>query len=265
MGLMEIRDGVRLYVDDRGRGGPPVVFVHAWSMSHRLWENQVAALMPHHRTIAYDQRGHGASDKPDGDYTMLAYAQDLDALLDKLAVKDAVLVGWSMGVWVVTTYMHHFAGRRIKKLGLVGGVPLLVNRDGWEHGMPPEVMQQLAMQLVADRALATQAFYKQLLNQNASQAMLDWIVRTSLDTPLAGAMASFQSVATDDLRPLLGSIRVPTGVFHGVQDGVPLSGARAMCELIANAKLYTFEHSGHFPHLEESQAFTQALARFIAE
>jgi non-heme chloroperoxidase len=262
---VEIGDGVRLYVDDRGRGDPPVVLVHAWSMSHRLWENQVAYFARNHRVVSYDQRGHGASDKPDGDYTMRAYARDLDALLGKLDLDDVVLVGWSMGVWVVTTYMQQTGGRRVKKLGLVGGLPVLLKREGWEHGLPPELMMKLAEQLGSDRALATEGFYKMMLNRDASRPMLDWIVRTSLETPLAGAMASFQSIVEDDLRPALASIEVPTVLFHGLQDGIPVAGAQVMTDMIPGARLVTFERSGHFPHLEEPQSFNAALERFIAE
>lgn len=265
MSYIQASGGVRLYVDDRGRGDPPVVFVHAWSMSHRLWENQVAALMGSHRVVSYDQRGHGLSDRPDASYDMRSYAEDLHALLGALDLRDVVLVGWSMGVWVVVTYMELFAGARVAKLGLVGGVPVLLKRDDWEHGLPPQMMQQLAAQLGSDRALATEAFYRSLLNRDASKPMLDWIVRTSLETPLAPAMASFQSIVAEDLRPALASIRVPAAIFHGVQDPVPLAGAREMAGMLAGARVFTFEKSGHFPQLEEPRAFNDALARFISD
>jgi non-heme chloroperoxidase len=264
MSHFEVEPGVRLYVDDRGRG-QPIVFVHAWSMAHWFWENQVAALMGKHRVVSYDHRGHGQSDKPDGVYDIDGYARDLHRLITGLGLEDVTLVGWSIGMWIVTTYMNNHKGERVKRLGLVGGSPLLLKQPGWEHGMAPEVMGALAEQLASDRAKATEDFYRMMLNKQASQQMIDWIVRTSLMTPLAVAMPSFQSVVTKDLRPYLTNISVPTAVFHGMQDGVPLGAAHAVRDMVPNARLFTFEKSGHFPMIEEPQAFTQALATWIAE
>ena len=266
MPFFEVEPGVNLFFDRRGpRNAEPIVFVHAWSMAHWFWENQVAGLMDRHQVVSYDHRGHGQSDKPDSEYNIDNYARDLHALITGLGLAEVTLVGWSIGMWIVTTYMHNHQGDRVARLGLVGGSPLLLKQPDWEHGMPPEAMQSLAAQLSSDRAKATEDFYRMMLNKKASQPMIDWIVRTSLMTPLAVAMPSFQSVVTKDLRPLLRDIRVPTAVFHGLQDGVPVGAAHALVDMIPNARLYTFAESGHFPMIEEPAKFTNALGSWIAE
>src|SRR5687767_7579104 len=112
MGHIEVADGMRLFVEDRGRG-KPVVFLHAWGLSHRFFEQQVAGLVGKNRVIAFDQRGHGASDKGDGDYDMNAFSQDLHRLLTKLDLKDVTLVGWSMGVTVALTYLQNYGTDRV--------------------------------------------------------------------------------------------------------------------------------------------------------
>lgn len=90
-------NGVDLRYVDTGSGDPPIVFVHGWTCRGSDWRNQIAELSKDHRVVALDQRGHGDSDKPDQDYTIEGFANDLIAFIEELGLERPVLVGHSMG------------------------------------------------------------------------------------------------------------------------------------------------------------------------
>ena len=90
-------NGVSLKYIDTGSGDPATVFVHGWTCSRSDWRHQIEEFAGSHRVVALDQRGHGESDKPDQDYTVDGFADDLAALIGKLGLERPVIVGHSMG------------------------------------------------------------------------------------------------------------------------------------------------------------------------
>ena len=88
---------IDLYYEDHG-SGKPVVLIHGWPLSGRSWEKQVPALLDAgYRVITYDRRGFGDSSKPTSGYNYDTFAEDLHKLITKLDLRDAALVGFSMG------------------------------------------------------------------------------------------------------------------------------------------------------------------------
>ena len=104
-----------------------------------------------------------------------------------------------------------------------------------------------------------------LASRNASAEMIDWVARISLEVPLVVAQAAFASVVAHDARPALAAVAVPTLVTVGAHDHPAATGGAAfMAERVAGARLVTFDHSGHFPQLEEAALYTATLVEFIA-
>ena len=115
-------NGARLFYQDEG-SGHPLVLIHGWPMSARMWDDQAAALKQHYRVIRYDRRGFGRSpaapwnDGP-GDHDV----PDLVALLDFLQVKTAYVLGHSQGGSVaIGMALEH--PERVDALILHGAVP----------------------------------------------------------------------------------------------------------------------------------------------
>jgi pimeloyl-ACP methyl ester carboxylesterase len=94
---MAYRDGVALFYEDTGQGEPPVLLVHGWCCDHTYFAPQSAHFARDHRVVAVDLRGHGASDKPEQDYTMAGFADDLAWLCGELGLVKPVVIGHSMG------------------------------------------------------------------------------------------------------------------------------------------------------------------------
>ena len=86
---------IDIYYEDHG-AGQPVVLIHGYPLSGRAWDKEVPALLEAgHRVITYDRRGFGASSQPASGYDYDTFAADLNALLEHLDLRDAVLVGHS--------------------------------------------------------------------------------------------------------------------------------------------------------------------------
>jgi pimeloyl-ACP methyl ester carboxylesterase len=78
-------------------GRPPVILLHGGLANSNYWGNQIRALMPGHRVLAIDSRGHGRSTRDNRPYGYDLMADDVIALMDKLHIPQADFVGWSDG------------------------------------------------------------------------------------------------------------------------------------------------------------------------
>src|SRR4051794_13633078 len=88
---------VTLHYDEAGAGDPPILFVHGWTCTNAHFEPQMAYFAPTHRVVAVDLRGHGRSDKPEQEYTITGFADDMVAFCREVGLERPVVVGHSMG------------------------------------------------------------------------------------------------------------------------------------------------------------------------
>jgi 3-oxoadipate enol-lactonase len=92
-GIAEV-NGTRLHYEDHG-SGMPLVFLHGYTLDHRMWSRQVATLAPRYRVVTYDARGFGGSALPDG--TPYRHCEDAAALCEHLRLERVVAIGHSIG------------------------------------------------------------------------------------------------------------------------------------------------------------------------
>src|SRR5512137_1992969 len=119
MSFITAADGTQLFFEDSG-AGRPLLFIHGWAMSGRVWHFQAGAFAGNRRVIVPDLRGHGRSVSATAEpFGMAGFAEDLAALCTGLELEGATLVGWSMGVQVVLEAFP-LLRERIAALVLVG-------------------------------------------------------------------------------------------------------------------------------------------------
>ena len=120
----------KLHVDDTGGDGRPVVLIHGWPLSGESWTEQVEVLRAAgYRVITYDRRGFGRSEKPLVGYTYEVLSDDLSALMEELDLRDATLVGFSMGGGEVASYCARKGEARLRSVVFAASVtPFLLNR-----------------------------------------------------------------------------------------------------------------------------------------
>src|ERR1700682_1381348 len=114
---------IELYYEDHGSGNP-VILVHGWPLSGASWEKQVPVLLEAgYRDITYDRRGFGESSKPTSGYDYDTFAEDLHKLVTTLNLKDAALVGFSMGGGEVARYLGKYGNKHVSKAVFIASIP----------------------------------------------------------------------------------------------------------------------------------------------
>jgi len=127
--IAKLPDGLEMaYLDLGARTGRPVLLVHGYTDSARDWAPLIPYLSPHLRLIVVDLRGHGRSGKPECCYSRFDFAYDLKLLLDALKIREADIVGHSLGSIVAQTFAEEWPQRTRR-------VVLISSTGGW----PPEV------------------------------------------------------------------------------------------------------------------------------
>ena len=265
-----------IFYQDLGTG-QPVVLIHGWPMSHRMWEPQVPVLhAAGFRTVAYDRRGFGHSGFPDGSFAGGGYeydtlADDLHDLMTELDLRDAVLVGFSMGGGEVARYLSRYGTDRVAKVALVSSVtPFLMQTPDNPDGAPQEVFAGMLRDMTTDRPAFLQAFAKQFFNDGllthpVSPGVLDYAFGiASMTQPLATVECA-KAFAATDFRSDMAAFTVPTLIVHGSADQtVPIDvwGARA-AKMLPAARYEVIDGAPHGLYQTHTEDFNRILLDFL--
>ena len=242
-----------IHYQDIGKG-QPVVLIHGWPLSHRMWESQINALTAAgYRCIAYDRRGFGDSGKPTGGYDYDTFASDLNDLMTELDLRDAALAGFSMGGGEVARYLGRYGADRVSKAMLLGAVPpfLLKTADNPE-GVDKAVFDGMLAAVTKDRVAFLEEFFPNFYNYDATSKNISadvipfskWVAWGA--SPLA-TQQCIVAFGTTDFRGDLKKITVPTLIVHGDSDRiVPLevSGKRSH-DMIKGSRLEVLKGAPH--------------------
>jgi non-heme chloroperoxidase len=254
------------YSVDAAGSGPPIVFIHGWSMSGRFFRRQVDGLADRFRVVVPDLRGHGASEKVGHGHTVPQYAADLHAILAVLSVQRPVLVGWSMGAMVGYEYLRAFGRDQVAGLVIVDQPPSDFAWADYEFGVfTMEDLRDMNEQLQLDQAAVVDEFTRLMVHEPDEDTQA-WMAAEILRVPPVIASTILLDQTLRDYRSFLPQIDVPALVLFGEDDKLtsPRAGA-FIADRIPDARLRTFAASSHCPFWEESEAFNEAVAAFVAE
>lgn len=254
-----IRDGISLALEDLGRGDPPLLLIHGFPLDREVWTPQLRAL-DGHRLIAPDLRGFGLSSVPQGPLMISDYADDLIALLDHLAIQQAVICGVSMGGYVALDLVRRFRER-------IAGLVLVDSRaraDGPAEREARDAMITLAQQQGA-MGVAEQLAAR-LFAPGADPALQEPVLLRMQRTPVAGITAALAAMRdrpdSTDLLATLGDL--PVLVVIGTEDQIiPAAQGRALAAAIPGARLVEIPGAGHLPSLERADQLNLALEQFL--
>ncbi|MEH3087238.1 MAG: alpha/beta hydrolase [Xylophilus ampelinus] len=263
---------VDLHYVDWGQGRP-VVLIHGWPVSHKMWEHQLAELPRHGlRVVAYDRRGFGASSQPWNGYDYDTFSDDLAALLDHLDLRDAVLVGFSMGGGEVARYLARHGSGRIGGAVFVAAVtPYLLQTSTNPSGVEKPVFDKMVEGLKEDRPAFLEDFGKQffgvgLLSKPVSQATLDWAHGLALPASPKATIDCVRAFSETDFREDVRAIDVPTLIIHGTEDKtVPAEASAAeLARLLPAAEYRRYEGAPHGLFITDHHRLTEDLIRFAS-
>ena len=263
---------VELHYEDYGTG-KPVVLIHGWPLSARSWESQMLALIEAgHRVVAYDRRGFGTSSQPWGGYDYDTFAADLNALMEHLDLKEATLVGFSMGGGEVVRYLAKYGTARVAKAVLAAAVPpyLYKSADNPDGGLDDSTIASFESGVKSDRIAFLDQFSKGFFSAGGELKVSEFQRQYALSlAEVASPKGTLDCIAAfgrTDFREDLKKVTVPTLVIHGDSDGVvpfEVSGKRSAAA-IPNSELVLIKDGPHGINASHSQEFNAALLAFLA-
>ncbi|PKA99901.1 pimeloyl-ACP methyl ester carboxylesterase [Flavobacteriaceae bacterium MAR_2009_75] len=265
------KEPVDIFYEDYG-SGQPVILIHGWPLSRKSWEQQVWKIVEEgYRCISYDRRGFGISSAPWGEYDYSALTSDLNTLIEDLDLKDAVLVGFSMGGGEVVRYFTDFGSDRIAKAALISSIiPLVKKKEDNPDGVPESALDDIKDALQKDRVGFLKNFHKGFYNYDknkdkVSEAQLDYdFIIASHASPRATIQTALAWMHTD-FRPELKNVTVPTLIVHGDADEtVPLAtSAEQAAKGIAENTFEVIEGAPHGLNVTHADQLNKILIDFL--
>jgi pimeloyl-ACP methyl ester carboxylesterase len=262
---------INLYYEDHGTGAP-IVLIHGYPLSGRAWDKQVPMLLDAgRRVITYDRRGFGKSSQPSFGYNYDTFAADLNTLMEALDLRDAILVGHSMGTGEVTRYLGKYGSARVSKAVLISPIPpFLLQTDDNPEGLPASLFDGFVHTAAADPPAWMKGFLDNFYNIDVLGGTLvsDEAYRASWNLAAgASAVAAVACIPTweTDFRADLPKIDVPVLVIQGDADRVlpyPKTGLR-LPGLIKNMELFAIEGGPHAISWTHSDQVNHALQDFL--
>ena len=258
--------------------GPPILLIHGITSDASVWERVMPGLARTHTVIAPDLPGHGASDKPKGDYSLGAHACCVRDLLLALGHERATLAGHSLGGGIAMQFSYQFPEhvraprarrqRRARPRGEPAPSRRLAARrrarDARARRLPPAgrrrarrlaLLNRVGLRLGTD--LEQMARGHDTLSDGASRAAFLHTLRAVVD---------HGGQRVDATNRLYLAERMPLLLIWGEHDSIiPVSHGRAANAQLPASRLEVLDRSGHFPQLDEPECFLEVLLDFIEE
>jgi pimeloyl-ACP methyl ester carboxylesterase len=264
---------IDLYYEDHGKGRPTVL-VHGWPLSGASWEKQVPPLLAAgHRVITYDRRGFGHSSQPASGYNYDTFAEDLNTLMTRLDIRDAALIGFSMGGGEVARYLGRHGSERVSQAVFISSVPpyLLKTADNPE-GVDGAVFDGIKQAIAADRLSFLSQFLADFYNVDTlgGKLVTPQAVQASWNiASTASPIGTFECVQAwlTDFRKDLQSINIPTLVIHGDADRIlPFaSTGKRTPEFVKGSKLVVVQGGPHGCNWTHASHVNQVLLDFVQQ
>ena len=251
-------NGQRIYFQDTGGDGLPVVLAHGFLMDRSMFEPQIEALASSYRLITWDQRGFGQTEFDSQPFTYWDSADDCLALLDHLQLDRAVIGGMSQGGFVALR-------AALKAPERVHALILLATQAGLEDPANVSVYQgmlddwvtngpqdELAA-IVADIIIAKP-------DENAR-----WIAKWKARPKELIREPGRTLLERDDITDRIGEIEAPALVIHGSEDtAIPMERAEVLARGLGGAGDVVKVPGAHAANLTHPEAVNAAIGEFLA-
>ncbi len=236
--------------------GPVLVLTHAMMTDLSIWEDVIPLLPSGLRTLRYDHRGHGASDVPAPPYSMGALMRDLERLMDHLALRDAVVLGLSMGGLVVQ-------GLAVKRPDLVRG--LVLSNTAARIGTPEfwaariKAVRDGGIDAVLASACET-TFARTFRDGPGFARWRDLLARANGQ----GYLGCANAMSGADFYTPTSGLRLPALAIAGSEDrATPPDLVRETADLVPSSRFALIRGGGHIPFAEKPAEYAAVLGAFL--
>ena len=248
-------DGLPIFYRSTGSGEPTVVLVHCWGCSSDEWAGAIPALATNHRVIALDLAGHGRSGKTRKAWSVPAFVGDLRAVMDKLGVTKAILVGHSMSGPIVVEAAVEMPAK------IVGLVPIDTLQD---VGHPEDAAEnaQLFAAFRANFAATVEQLVRAVVPRTADPAVIDRILAFERANDPAIAVPILEANWSFPTKEAFAKVAVPIISINADLFPTNEAGNKAISP---QYQLRLIKGVGHWPMLEAPDRFNALLVQAVAE
>jgi pimeloyl-ACP methyl ester carboxylesterase len=260
-------DGIKLYYEEHGRAGTPLVLAYGIGGNTEMWDVNVPALAAAHRLILWEPRGHARSDSPEDParYSFARWVLDLRDVLDHLRLRRAHVGGLSLGAGIATRFTLRFPGR-VRSL--------LVTNSSSAAGLPLSVdnlvMRAQSIKITLEQGMDAMAEFAMQANPNLVErlaiepsARAEFYEEYRRLTPIGYANALRALLAMDHITADLSRIRVPVLLIGGDRDP-SLAPMKVMQRRIRGARLVVLSPASHFANRDQPAEWNRAALQFLA-
>lgn len=260
-------DRVRLYYEEHGRGGTPLVLAYGIGGNADMWDVNREALAARHRLVLWEPRGHARSDSPDdpAKYSFQRWALDLEAVLDHLKIRRAHVGGLSLGAGIATRFALRFPARVrslvITNSSSAAGLPLSVENL---------IMRARSIEITLTKGMDAMAEYAMAANPNVSERLAlepsareEFYAEYRALSPIGYANSLRALLAMDHITDQLRHLRMPVLLIGGDRDP-SLAPMKVMHRKVRGSKLVVLSPASHFGNRDQPEAWNRTVLDFLA-
>jgi pimeloyl-ACP methyl ester carboxylesterase len=250
--------GVDIVYDTRGTGDTTLVFVHCWACSREYWQDQVAEFAKDYRVVTLDLGGHGESGDTRTEWTLASLGADVQAVVEKLDLKNVILVGHSMGGAVALEAAKRMPGR-------VVGIACADTLHDADRKTPPEMRDQILKAFETDFVGTMKGGMAIMFRPNSPKDVVEWVSARAVAAKPAVALPLMRELMHLELGPMLAAAKVPIRCVNAAPAGpfapkTNIEGNRKFADFDA----VIMEDVGHFLQLEKPAEFNAKLRGVLA-
>jgi len=260
-------DRARIYYEEHGRGGTPLVLAYGIGGNADMWDVNRDALAAHHRLVLWEPRGHARSDSPEDParYSFQRWALDLKTVLDALKIRKAHVGGLSLGAGIATRFALRFPARVrslvVTNSSSAAGLPLSVENL---------VMRARSIEITLTKGMDAMAEFAMAANPNLSERLAiepaakeEFYAEYRRLSPVGYANSLRALLAMDHITDQLPRLRVPVLLIGGDRDP-SLAPMKVMHRKVRGSKLVVLSPASHFGNRDQPEAWNRTVLEFLA-
>ena len=258
---------MRVYYEEHGRGGTPLVLAYGIGGNADMWDVNREALAARHRLVLWEPRGHARSDSPDdpAKYSFQRWALDLKAVLDHLKIRKAHVGGLSLGAGIATRFALRFPARVSS---------LVITNSSSAAGLPLSVenllMRARSIEITLTKGMDAMAEYAMAANPNLSERLAidpsareEFYAEYRALSPIGYANSLRALLAMDHITDQLRHLRMPVLLIGGDRDP-SLAPMKVMHRKVRGSKLVVLSPASHFGNRDQPEAWNRTVLDFLA-
>ena len=250
-----------MYIKIIGKGRP-VVLIHGWGMSGKIWEEFSKLMISKYKLYIIDLPGMGKSE--------IIKPYKIDNLIKKIheVIPERVtIIGWSLGGQIAMKYYLKYP-KAVNYLVCISSTPCFIKKNGWEFGVSRSFFSKFKNDLLNNWQRTLRKFF--LLQTQKDEDIENTLKKLENDfmdeqpPTKEGLEKSLEILEKVDIRKDIKNINIPTLIISGKQDTISDYKASIwMQSKIKKSQIFVFDSAGHIPFINYQRKCFQLIKKFI--